>query len=90
MLLTVKRQKYKNILKIFYLWTEHTQFAQRSSLGNIYMYTYVYINRPRRTERRAMFLTLRGSECCRMKARQSMKQTDDNKQETGTGKESVV
>ena len=37
-----------------------------------------------------MFLILRGSECCGMKARQSMQQEDDNKQETGTEEESVV
>ena len=54
------------------------------------MYQYVYINRPRRSERRAMFLIPRGSECCRMKAQQTMKQSDNNKQETGTGKESMV
>lgn len=33
-----------------------------------------------------MFLILKGSECCRMKARQNMKQADDNKQETGWGR----
>lgn len=71
MLLTAKGQKYKNILKMFYLLIVHTQFAYNLVLGiyikHIYtyacMYTWVYLNRPG-TERRAMFLILRGSESC--------------------------
>lgn len=40
MLLTVKSQKHKNILKIFYLLIEHTQFVYNLVLG-IYIKTYI-------------------------------------------------